>query len=61
MLMRCVGEGSFAELRTQTFIGVDVGYIPKSTGTEWINETREISAMLVGLIRSIEKKLSVDS
>ena len=49
-----IAKGSCAELRTQTFIGIDVGYIPKSTGTEWISETREISAMLVGLIRSFE-------
>ena len=29
-----------------------IGYLSKETGKQWINETREISAMLVGLIKS---------
>jgi len=37
-------KGSCGELRTQT----------------WINETREISAMLVGFIHSIEKQLNTE-
>ena len=46
-------KGSCAELRTQIYIGIDIGYIPKETGKFWIKETRSISAMLVGLIKSI--------
>lgn len=46
-------KGSCAELRTQVYIGIDIGYIPKETGMAWVNETKEISAMLVGLIKSI--------
>lgn len=45
-------KGSCGELRTQIYIGIDIGYIPDETGKQWIKETREISAMLVGLIRS---------
>ncbi|MBI5184342.1 MAG: four helix bundle protein [Nitrospinae bacterium] len=53
-------KGSCGELRTQIYIGMDIGYIPEETGKQWIKETREISAMLVGLIKAkenmIEKK-----
>ena len=45
-------KGSCGELRTQIYIGMDIGYISKEMGRDWTNETREISAMLVGLIRS---------
>ncbi len=51
-----IAKGSCAELRTQVFIGIDIGYIDKNTGAHWITETREISAMLVGLERSLAKK-----
>ena len=47
-------KGSCAELRTQVYIGIDIGYIPKETGMAWVSETKEISAMLVGLIKSIQ-------
>jgi len=45
-------KGSCGELRTQIYIGIDIGYVPDEKGKRWIKETREISAMLVGLIRS---------
>ena len=45
-------KGSCGELRTQIYIGIDIGYIYPETGKQWIKETRELSAMLVGLIRS---------
>ncbi len=48
-------KGSCGELRTQIYIGIDIGYIKPETGKQWIKETREISAMLVGLIRSKQK------
>ena len=48
-----IAKGSAAELRTQTYIGIEIGYIPKKTGNHWINETKEISAMLVSLIKAI--------
>jgi len=44
-----IALGSCAELRTQLYIGIDIGYISADTGKVWINETRELSAMLVGL------------
>jgi len=45
-------KGSAGELRTQIYIGMDVGYIGRVTGKCWINETKEISKMLAGLIQS---------
>ena len=45
-------KGSCGELRTQIYIGMDIGYIANEVGKAWTDETRELSAMLVGLIRS---------
>jgi len=48
-------KGSCAELRTQLYVGVEIGYFERDVGREWIEQTREISAMLVGLMRTIER------
>lgn len=53
-------KGSYGELRTQIYIGIDIEYIEPIQGKSWLNETRELSAMLVGLISSIEKQLKAD-
>ena len=45
-------KGSCGELRTQIYIGIDIDYIKSETGKQWIKENKELSAMLVGLIRS---------
>jgi len=45
-------KGSSGELRTQIYIGVDIGYIDKKVGQEWLKEAREISSMLSGLIKT---------
>ncbi len=45
-------KGSCGELRTQIYIGIEIGYISEDIGSGWIQDTREISAMLVGLIRA---------
>jgi len=49
-----IAKGSAAELRTQIYIGIDIGYVPQEIGKQWIAETKEISAMLVGLMRSLQ-------
>ncbi|WP_163575269.1 four helix bundle protein [Halomonas faecis] len=46
-----IAKGSCAELRTQIYIGVEIGYIEREKGNEWVKETKEIAAMLTGLIR----------
>jgi four helix bundle protein len=48
-----IARSSCGEARTQIFVGIDVGYIDREIGKSWIKESREISAMLVGLSRSI--------
>jgi four helix bundle protein len=43
-------KGSCGELRSQVYIGMDIGYVEREVGAEWINRAREISSMLSGLI-----------
>ena len=45
-------KGSCGELRCQTYIGMDIEYIPKDEGKKWLAEATEISAMLSGLIKT---------
>ena len=49
-------KGSAGELRTQIYIGIDIGYIPKDQGQDWLNECEEISRMLHGLISTIKSR-----
>jgi len=49
-----IARSSCGEVRTQVHIGIDVGYIDKDMGQRWIDESREISAMLVGLQRTLK-------
>ena len=46
-------KGSYGELRTQIYIDID--YIEPAVGKKWIQETKELSAMLVGLSKSLKK------
>ena len=46
-------KGSLGELRTQVMIGLELGYFESELAQQWITETREISRMLHGLIRSL--------
>ena len=49
-----IANGSCAELRTQIYIGMDIGYIAESVGKQWLNDTRVISSMLLNLSKSIK-------
>lgn len=49
-------RASCAEVRTQTIVGEKVGFIPTDTSQNWVQETRELSAMIQGLIRSIRNR-----
>ena len=51
-----IAKGSCAELRTQAYIGLEIGYIEDELGHYWINETREIAAMLSGLINRLKQE-----
>ncbi|WP_018078850.1 four helix bundle protein [Thiobacillus denitrificans] len=46
-------KGSAGEFRTQIYIGIDIGYIERDTGMQWIKEAEEISRMLHGLMQTI--------
>lgn len=47
-------KGSCGELRTQIHVGIEAGFIPPEQGHEWLRESRELSAMLCGLIRHFQ-------
>lgn len=48
-----IAKGSLGELRTQVMIGLELGYFESELAQQWITETREVSRMLHGLIRSL--------
>jgi len=50
-------RGSCGELRTQMYIGMEIGYISNNVGSAWIQETRDISSMLTGLMKTKRKFL----
>jgi four helix bundle protein len=50
-----IAKGSAAELRTQSYIAKKLDLIAESDADEFIQETKELSAMLQGLIRSFEQ------
>jgi len=54
-----IAKGSNAELRTQIYLAAKLGIIPDATSL--IEEARQISAMLQGLIISLRAKLKTDS
>jgi four helix bundle protein len=49
-------KGSAGELRTQLYIGMDIGYIDRDQGKHWLTEAEEISKMLHALIRTIRSR-----
>lgn len=49
-------RASCGEVRTQTIVGVKVGFIPVDIGDNWCQKTKELAAMINGLIRTIRKR-----
>ena len=47
-----IAKGSAAELRTQCYLAMKLDLLPHSQSLEFIQECKEISAMLQGLIRA---------
>ena len=45
-------KGSCGELRTQIYIGIEIGIIPKEKGLKWKDEAEQISKMLSAFIKS---------
>ena len=46
-------RGSCGEVRTQTIVGSKVGFIAQDVCDHWCQETKQISAMIQGLITSL--------
>ena len=46
-----ISKGSIAELKTQIYIGIEIGYIAKDIGLDWIKRLNEILKMLIGLLK----------
>jgi four helix bundle protein len=51
-----IAKGSCAEVRSQLYIALDTGYIPKNKFAELDNLTNEISRILGGLRSSLQKQ-----
>jgi four helix bundle protein len=51
-----IAKGSAAELRTQCYIAFKLELLTKDDADNFVQETKEISAMLQGLIRSLSMK-----
>ncbi len=51
-----MAKGSCSELRTQIYIGVEVGFIPAESGKDWIKRSKRIAAMLSGLLKLLHQK-----
>ncbi|MBL4816142.1 MAG: four helix bundle protein [Shewanella sp.] len=47
-----ISKSSGAELITQLYIGIEIGYINKDIGSRLIKETESIAAMTLALIKS---------
>ena len=49
-------RASCGEIRTQIIVGAKVGFLKQAEAERWIQESKEISAMIQGLIRSIRNR-----
>jgi four helix bundle protein len=49
-------RASCAEVRTQSIVGQKVGFLVDATADAWVQETRELAAMIQGLINSIRRR-----
>jgi len=52
-----ISKGSAAEFATQTYIAMDIEYLNKQTGKEWIDSADHLIAMITKLQQSLKKKL----
>jgi four helix bundle protein len=51
-----IAKGSVGELRTQLYIARELHYLEKEGFLDFVNRSKEISAMINGLIKSINAK-----
>ncbi|QJD30668.1 four helix bundle protein [Methylococcus geothermalis] len=48
--------GSAAEFATQTWIGMEIDYIPKETSASWVKTAQQITGMLTNLRKNLKAK-----
>jgi len=53
-----IAKGSAAEFVTQVYIGMDIEYISKENGQEWVSTGEQILGMLTNLQKSLRTRLS---
>jgi four helix bundle protein len=53
-----IAKGSTAEFATQTYIAMDIGYLEKEIGKEWIRTADQLLAMLTKLQQSKQSRNS---
>lgn len=46
-------KASCAELRTQIHIGININYIDKTQGQQWIEESKQLSKMIYALMKRL--------
>ena len=51
-----ISQGSISELMTQIYIGIEINYIKKEIGLQWIEELEQIIKMLSSLKKSLNEK-----
>lgn len=49
-----IARSSIAETRTQIYIGIEINYLPRENARVWLDETKQISAMISGLMQKIK-------
>ncbi|WP_290522421.1 four helix bundle protein [Alcanivorax sp.] len=47
-------KGSVGELRTQIYIGQEIGYIAEEKAGRWLSESEQLSKMLASMIKGIQ-------
>jgi len=47
-------KSSISELIIYIYIGIEAGYIEKEVGQNWIQETKELSKMIYGLMKYVK-------
>lgn len=53
-----IAKGSNAELRTQIYIASQLDLIPETARAALVSESKEISAMIQGLVRAVERRIN---
>jgi four helix bundle protein len=51
-----MAKASCAELRTQLYIALDVGYLDRNTFTSLMNQATEVGMIIGGLRASVERR-----